>query len=268
MTTRPQTWHYGLVARYWAEFNTEGPEIACFQGIIERFGQPALDAGCGTGRLLVPFLRAGLDVDGCDLSPDMLACCHARAEREGLSPRLYAQALHELDLPGTYRTIVVCGAFGLGGDRARDMEALRRFHRLLEPAGALAMDLYLPYEAVWEWPYWLKEKRHELPRQWPAFGDRERAADGSEFAMRTRLVDLDPVNQVVTRQMQVELWRDGQRVAQEEHTLKEGLYFRNEMLMMLGQAGFTAVEVLGGYSGSAATVDDDIVLFIAHKDAA
>src|SRR3546814_1605131 len=46
-------------------------------------------------RLLLPYLREGLDVDGCDVSPDMLAHCRAAAEREGLSPNLYAQALHE-----------------------------------------------------------------------------------------------------------------------------------------------------------------------------
>ncbi len=69
MTDTSQTWHYGLVARYWAEHNTDGPEIAYFQRQIERYGQPALDAGCGTGRLLIPCLRAGLAVDGCDVSP-------------------------------------------------------------------------------------------------------------------------------------------------------------------------------------------------------
>src|SRR5688500_8289018 len=68
-----QTWHYGLVARHWAENNTTGPEIAFYLRMIERYGQPALDAGCGTGRLLIPFLRTGLDVDGCDVSEDMLA---------------------------------------------------------------------------------------------------------------------------------------------------------------------------------------------------
>jgi hypothetical protein len=31
MTDRPQTWHYGLVARWWAEFNTDGPEIECLK---------------------------------------------------------------------------------------------------------------------------------------------------------------------------------------------------------------------------------------------
>src|SRR6266481_5829507 len=97
MNDRPQTWHYGLVARHWAKHNTEGPEIAYFQKQIELTGQPALDAGCGTGRLLIPFLRAGLDVDGCDVSPDMLALCREKAESEGPSARLDQQALHELD---------------------------------------------------------------------------------------------------------------------------------------------------------------------------
>ena len=76
-----QTWHYGLMARHWAENNTTGPEIAYFQQQIEQYGQPVLDAGCGTGRLLIPFLRAGLDVDGCDISGDMLAYCRQAAAR-------------------------------------------------------------------------------------------------------------------------------------------------------------------------------------------
>ena len=36
MTGEPQTWHYGLVAQWWAEFNIDGPEIAYFQKVIER----------------------------------------------------------------------------------------------------------------------------------------------------------------------------------------------------------------------------------------
>jgi 2-polyprenyl-3-methyl-5-hydroxy-6-metoxy-1,4-benzoquinol methylase len=77
-----QTWHYGLVAKWWAEFNHDGPEIAYFQQHVEA-GQPALDVACGTGRLLIPYLRAGLDVDGCDVSADMIALCREHAEREG-----------------------------------------------------------------------------------------------------------------------------------------------------------------------------------------
>jgi 2-polyprenyl-3-methyl-5-hydroxy-6-metoxy-1,4-benzoquinol methylase len=88
-----QTWHYCLVARHWAENNATGPEIAFYRRMIERYGQPVLDAGCGTGWLLIPFLRAGLDVDGCDVSEDMLAYCQQAAEREGFALQLPLERL-------------------------------------------------------------------------------------------------------------------------------------------------------------------------------
>ena len=108
------TWHHGLVARWWAEFNLETPELGFFQPLVEA-GQPALDLGCGAGRLLAPLLEAGLDVDGCDGSADMVERCRQRLQRDGLATSLHVQAMHELVLPRRYRTILVCGSFGLGG---------------------------------------------------------------------------------------------------------------------------------------------------------
>jgi len=61
-------WHYGLVARWWAEFNEGGGDVDYFRRAIESGGEPALDPGCGTGRLLIPFRQAGLNVDGSDAS--------------------------------------------------------------------------------------------------------------------------------------------------------------------------------------------------------
>ena len=37
MDDTPQTWHYGLMARWWDEFNTDGPQIDYFKGLIMRF---------------------------------------------------------------------------------------------------------------------------------------------------------------------------------------------------------------------------------------
>ena len=139
-----RTWHYGLVARWWAEFNEGGDDLEFFRDAIKRCGEPALDAGCGTGRLLLPFLRLGLDVDGSDVSTDMLGWCATKAEAEGLSVNLYPQAMHELDLPRRYQTVVVCGSFGIGGTRATDLKGLRRIHAHLEPGGTLVMDHHLP----------------------------------------------------------------------------------------------------------------------------
>jgi len=255
------------VAQYWAEFEVDGPEIAYYQKLIERYGQPALDVACGTGRLLLPYLQAGLDVDGCDISPDMLALCREKAEREGFSPGLYQQAMHELYLPRTYRTIFVCGSFGIGGSRQQDALALQRFYQHMTSDGVLLLENHLPYgdRLAWQWELWLQENRKKLSPDFWTEPERKRASDGSEYAWRSRLADLDPLNQVVTLQTWIQRWQEGQLVAEEEHTLRSNLYFKNELMMMLAQAGFADIMVQGDYTDVEATPEHGVLVFIARK---
>ncbi len=263
MSTHPQTWHYGVVARWWAEFSEPGPEVEYFRSHVEA-GQPALDLACGTGRLLLPYLRAGLEVDGCDISPDMVASCREAAAREGLTPTLYVQAMHELDLPRRYRTIFVCGAWGLGSSRAQDEEALRRIHDHLEPGGRLVLDNEVPY-ADGTWRYWQKEDRNDLPRPRREPGKRRRGSDGAEYELRARVLDLDPLAQQATWEMLAFMWRDGELVAEEEHRLTTTLYFKDELVLMLDRAGFVDIGVEGAHNGREPTRDDDFLVFLASK---
>lgn len=265
MNDKAQTWHYGLVARYWAEHNTDGPEIAYFQQQIGQYGQPTLDAGCGTGRLLIPFLQAGLDVDGCDISHDMLALCRHRAAAEGLSPRLYQQALHELDLPRMYQTIVVCGVFGIGVNRQQDATALQRFYQHLLPGGVLLLESYLPYGDPKAWSYWCSEMRQQLPEPWSEMIGRKAPEGGDDYQLYSRIVALDPFEQQISRQMRTLLWRDGEVVEEAEYTLTENFYFHHELRGLLQQAGFKNISVRGSYTENEATANDEVIIYIAHK---
>jgi SAM-dependent methyltransferase len=252
MSAAPQTWHYGLVSRWWAEFNIDGPEIDWFRPFVEA-GQPALDAACGTGRLLIPYLQAGLDADGSDISADMLERVRERAEREGLAPpNLYAQAMHELDLPRSYRTIIVCGGFGIGGSHDHDEEGLRRLYEHLEPGGTLVLDKEL-----------LRAPPSTTP--WRDAGDRRPLSDGSELELRGRTAAFDPGSQTVTLEMRALLWRDGEIVAEEEGTLRETFYSIDALESMLEQAGFVDIEARGALTERAPTAEDDFVVFIARK---
>jgi SAM-dependent methyltransferase len=246
-------------------FNTDGPEIAYFQRFIEERGGPALDVACGTGRLLLPWLRAGLDVDGCDVSPDMLALCRERAQQEGLSPRLYAQPMHELQLPRRYRTVVVCGGFGLGSTREQDFAALRCFYDVLEPGGLLLLDNEAPYNDSRLWRYCLPEERARLPEPWTEPHERRPAADGAEYALRSRVVDSDPLAQSVTMEMRGWMWRDDELVEQDEHRITLNLYFHNELLLMLERTGFLDIDVRGDYTEEPPTGDTAFLVFSARK---
>ena len=265
-TEQPQTWHYGLIARYWAEFNDDfrPHEIPYFQRFIESGGQPALDVGCGTGRLLLPYLRAGLDVDGCDVSADMIALCREKAERESLTPNLYVQPMHQLDLPRRYATIIVCGSFGLGSDRERDQEALRRFRQHLQPGGTLLLDTEVPYASASQWRYWIADERASLPTAYLELG-RKRGSDGADYVLSNRILELDPLGQRVTLEMHAERWRDGVMEVQEDRRLDICLYFVNELLLMLERAGFADITVHGDHVEAPPTADDEFVVLVARR---
>jgi hypothetical protein len=173
--------------------------------------------------------------------------------------------MHALHPPRRYKTIFVCGAFGLGSTREQDVEALRRFHEYLEPDGTLLLDIEVPYADSKQWRYWLREERGALPEAPKPPRDRRRASDGAEYALRSRIVELDPLSQRVTLAMHAEQWRDGLLQAEEDHLLNIGLYFPNELLLMLEHARFTNVIVEGDHNDREATSDDDFLVLVAKK---
>jgi SAM-dependent methyltransferase len=58
------------------------PDIAFFVDAATTAGSPVLEIGCGTGRVLIPTARAGVDIVGLDGSPSMLAVCRERVSQE------------------------------------------------------------------------------------------------------------------------------------------------------------------------------------------
>ncbi|MBT3269405.1 class I SAM-dependent methyltransferase [Candidatus Poribacteria bacterium] len=265
MRDYPHISHTGLAAQQW-EMIAGGDDVPFYRARIQRYGEPALDCGCGAGRVLRQLLSEGVDVDGLDVSSDMIALCAEIAEREGLRPTLYRQAFHEMDLPRSYRTIMIPGSFGLSATREQDLEALGRMHAHLAPGGALVFDYGMDYQSP-SWQYWTREGRKHLPGPWGAAHSRIRARDGAEFVNRWRTLDVDPVDQAVWRQVHYEVRLDGVTVQAETHTMRVRCYLMWELTLMLRLAGFEDVEVTGDYTDEPATRDHDTLVFTARKSA-
>ncbi len=265
MNGEPIIWHYGLMAERWGEMIHDAPEAPYFAAQIARYGQPVLDLACGAGRILLPLLESGIDVDGCDLSGDMLAHCRRRAQADGFKPNLYEQPMHAFALPRRYKTIYICDSFDLAGSREKDLETLRRCHDHLEEGGALLLNIQAEYTSRHSWDQWLLESRAHLPQPWPDEGSRRVAADGSENIAYFRTVDLDPLEQTYTREVRLEKWIDGEKVAAEEYTLRGNMYFKSELMLMLKVAGFRQITVTGDYSADPATAEHDELNFVALK---
>ncbi|MEX2570170.1 MAG: class I SAM-dependent methyltransferase, partial [Gemmatimonadota bacterium] len=98
-----------------------------------------LDAGCGTGRNLVYFLRAGLEVHGVDRDPG--AIMRARALGAEIAPRLPQEnfVLGELDaLPWEDRSmdaVLCCAVLHFASDESHFGRMLEEMWRVLDADG-------------------------------------------------------------------------------------------------------------------------------------
>lgn len=252
----------GLEAENWAYFinHRSFHDYDFFHQLLAQNPGPALDVGCGTGRLLVPLLKAGFEVDGVDISPDLLAICRKNAEHEGLKPRLFQQAMQELNLPHIYQSVLVpCDAFYLVVDRSEAIETLDRFYNHLEPGGLLAFTLPSPFEE--DGPDW---NNGSFAEGWTHSSQFDRP-DGSQIEEAILVEQFDRIEQIITGQVRFRVLEAGKVVQEEIYPWNGRHYFRNEVLVMLENAGFIDISVYGDFTSDPYSIDHTQMTFVARK---
>jgi SAM-dependent methyltransferase len=64
---------YSRIARFYdAENQGKDDDIALYLRLAEQYGEPIIDIGCGTGRVMIPLAEAGYTVNGIDNEQAML----------------------------------------------------------------------------------------------------------------------------------------------------------------------------------------------------
>jgi SAM-dependent methyltransferase len=125
-------------------------ELKLYRSLFEK-GDLLLEPMCGSGRLLIPLMQSGFCVEGIDNSSSMLQSCRERAIESNLSPTLYECDFEHFSANKKYNGIVIpFGSFQLFYPRENACRALERFHTLLLRNGKLVMDLFIPWEALYE----------------------------------------------------------------------------------------------------------------------
>ena len=249
----------GLMATTWDVLRGDTSrwgDRATFRDLIARHGQPALDVGCATGRLILDYLAEGLDVDGVDLSPEMLDLCRAKAAARGLRPTLYRQAMEALDLPRRYGTILVpSSSFQLITDPAQAREAMRRFHAHLLPGGGLVMT----FMTLWR-------EGDPTVTDWGTPRERVRAEDGA-LVRRWSRASYELNAQLEHTEDRYEIVRDGVVLASEEHRRSPATrWYRHEQIRTLYQeAGFVDVQLTREWSGEPASPEDRVVTAVGTR---
>ncbi|WGV28169.1 class I SAM-dependent methyltransferase [Halotia branconii] len=210
------------------------PDVPYYIKHLSQVGGRILEAMVGTGRLLIPLLEAGLNVEGVDTSPDMLANCRKHCTARELNPVLYEGSVENLDLPGKFRAIAVSfGSFMLL-ERTAAIAALQAFTRHLEPHGRIYIDLELPIEDF---------KTENLVKQRPPIT----CPDGSTIVLQSTS-GIDWLNQLNTTVIRYEKWKDSKLIATELQYLTLHWFGRDEFIMCLQENGYKNITLCANYT--------------------
>jgi SAM-dependent methyltransferase len=227
----------GLVAEAydcWLPPDGDYSDRLIFRDLIERNRGPALELGCGNGRLLIGYRAAGLDVEGVDSSYDMLEVCRGHARDAGLDVTLHLADWATLALPRRFATIYnPAGSFMLVHDVDDARRAVKAWLAHLAPGGHLYVSGGVPradFDQEWGW----RIRRSAT-----------RARDGVTFMVHEALhCDVEAqVQDVINRH---EVWdANGRLVTTFLRRMRLRWWTGAQLATLLRECGGTDVRVLG-----------------------
>ena len=201
---------------------------------------PVLDVGCGTGRIMLPCLKSGVDVEGLDLFPSMLARLRQKAAALGFDPQLYQANMTSFRLARHYALIMMpFNAFVHNLTADDQIATLKACRDHLQPGGLLAFDTAFPG------PAWIgasggaRELEMETPH--PETGLPVRMWDTRTF---------DRVKQLQYSYNEIEMLdATGKVIATHPSKTTLRWIYKAEMELLLRIAGFARWQILGGFDG-------------------
>lgn len=191
-----------------------------------------LEVGCGSGRVMIPLIQAGLDVEGLDNSPAMLDSCRRQCAQLQLKPQLYQEEMYDFKLPHPYEAIIIPGgSFQLIEGRALAIAALAHFNACLTSGGRLILDLFIPTD--------VQEHAHST-KTWTTPAQ-------EVLVLEERCIERNLLEQRVVSLLKYEKWKDGSLLQTELQRLPLSWYGVHEFELMLEKAGFTEIVVSADY---------------------
>ena len=141
----PAAFYTGLVARIYRHLRGDEFDPEPYARFVARYGEPALELGCGDGDPILALRARGLDVEGLDASSDMLVRCQAAAAARALHVVLHQGTFETMDLGRRYRSIYFAGAtFNLLTTDDAAQRTLDRIAMHLAEDGAAMIPLFVP----------------------------------------------------------------------------------------------------------------------------
>jgi SAM-dependent methyltransferase len=248
---------YDYVAPYRAR-----PDIDFYVEAARETGGPVLEVACGTGRILLPTARAGVDIVGLDLSPDMLRVCHQRLEGESQAVQSNVQLVHadmrDFTLSKTFKLATIpfrpFQHLMTVDDQFACLDCIRRH---LVDDGLLIFDVFNPsLDALVNQPI------HTEQDVEPEFS----TPDGRRILRRDKAVARDRFNQVNHHELIYYVTHPDGREERLVQAFALRYLFRFEAEHLLVRAGFKVEHLYSGFDKSAyGSKYPGELIFVARK---
>jgi SAM-dependent methyltransferase len=239
---------YEFVAELYDHFapHVERPDVDFFVDAAKEAEGPTLEIGCGTGRVLIPTARAGVEIVGLDLSTHMLKVCRERLLEE--SPEVQSRVrLVEADM----RSFTLHDSFALATTPFRpfqhlttvedQMRCVRSIHRHLREGGRLILDVFNP-----SLEFLTRDGVDQEAGEEPPFA----TPDGRKVIRKRRIASRDLANQINNVELIYYVTHPDGREERLVHAFAMRYLFRFEIEHLLARCGFDVEQVYGDYDKS------------------
>lgn len=254
---KPDYEYYGLMVKYWDLLRgdtSDWDDRFFFLEVIKKYGYPVLDVGCSSGRLILDYLSQGIDIDGVDISPEMISLCKQNAAKKGLNPTLYNQSMTKLNLPRKYKTILVSSSsIQLLLEPGLPLQTMKRFYDHLESGGVLVS----PFMTLWKEGDPLEsEFTQEAIR--PEDSATVRRTGWSRFNPETKMEDTRDTWEII---------RNGHVIESEIHEQIPATfsYTQADAIALFEQAGFKDIQIYSGFTFDPVKPEDTLFSILGSK---
>ena len=208
-----------------------------------------LEPAVGTGRMLIPLLENGLNVEGFDVSSEMLTICRDHCGKRGLNPKLFTASMQDFQVDQKYEAIILAsGTFLLLHEREDSLKALTNFYHHLADGGRLIFDIFLQTDI---------ELGKSHTKTWEC-------ENGDVITLETKITQVDYIHQYTVSHNRYEKWRNGVLQQTELERFPLRWYGVEEIKLILQTIGFNDITISTNYKyGKYPTQADQSITFEA-----
>jgi SAM-dependent methyltransferase len=222
----------------------ERQDVNFFVEMARRSGGPVLELGCGTGRVLIPTAKSGIEIVGLDASLPMLSMCKDKLlaqsnEVQSKVTGLVQGDMRDFELGRKFRLVTIpFRPFQHLLTVDDQMSCLQSIRRHLVDGGKLVLDIFNP-----SLPHLADERYLQEHAEEPEFI----TADGRKIVRSARIVSRDYFNQITHNELIYFVTHPDAREERFVHRFSMRYLFKFEVEHLLVRCGFGVESVYADY---------------------